>query len=181
MRATLRFLLSLTVALLLMLLCRALAFTIYTVEGDGLSPVFQKGDHVMVNRWSYGLRTGTSDGLFTYGRLMRSTVKRGDIVAFEDPTDPTRNRIMFGRCRALPGDTICYNGRLELVPSLKNCDSADHYWIQALGENNPTDSRQLGYISEQSIIGRAIIVVYNHDPQAPFWAGYNGRRILLKK
>ena len=59
MRNLLKFLLALTVALMLMMAFRALVFTIYYVDGDGLEPEFVAGDHVMVNRWSYGLRTGS--------------------------------------------------------------------------------------------------------------------------
>lgn len=181
MKATLKFLLTLTVALLIMLAFRALVFTIYTVDGDGLQPEFQKGDRVMVNRWSYGLRTGSDEGLFSYGRLCRQQIEKGDIVAFEDPRDDSRNTVLFGRCRALPGDTVRYRGYVELVPSLKNCADADYYWMQALNEDNPLDSRQLGFISEQLIIGRAFLIVFSHDNAKPFWAGYQHDRLLLLK
>jgi len=181
MRSTLKFLLVLALSLALMLVFRALAFTVYTVDGEGLQPEFEAGDRVMVNRWSYGLRTGGDEGLFSYGRLLRQPVRKGDIVAYEDPTDSTRSRVLLGRCRALPGDTVRYRGRLELVPSLKNCADADYYWMQALGEKNPTDSRELGFVSEQRIIGRAFLVVYNHDTSAPAWTGYLWNRTLLRK
>ena len=181
MRNVLKFLLALTLSLLLMLVFRALFFTIYTIDGEGLQPEFEPGDRVIVNRWSYGLRTGSGEGLFSYGRILRQPIRRGDIVAFEDPTDYTRTRILLGRCRALPNDTVRYNGRVELVPSVANCAGADYYWIQALSQNNPTDSRTLGFINEQFIIGRVFLVIYNHDPSSPFWSGYQGNRLLLRK
>ena len=181
MLSTLRFMLALAVSLLLMLAFRALAFTIYIVDGEGLKPEFETGDHVMVNRWSYGLRTGSQRGLFHYGRILRRPVAKGDIVAYEDPTDPTRKRVLLGRCCALPGDTVDYNGITELVPSVANCAGADYYWIGALGQNNPTDSRQLGFISEHLIIGRAFVILYNHAPSAPIWSGFRGDRILIHR
>ena len=190
MRNLLKFLLSLAVALLLMMAFRTLAFTIYYVEGDGLEPEFVAGDHVMVNRWSYGLRTGShsvSDrqqgkkSLFGYGRLGRRPMNRGDIVAYEDPSDSTFNRVLFGRLHALPGDTVRYNGSIELVPSIANCADADYFWIQTLNEANPLDSRQLGFISEQRIIGRACLVVYSHPADSSIWSGYRNDRFLLLK
>lgn len=181
MRNTLKFLLALAVALLLMLAFRSLAVTIYKVEGDGLQPEFLAGDHVMVNRWSYGLRTGSVRGLFSYGRLCRQAVERGDIVAYEDPRDTTRRSVLFGRCRALPGDTVRYSGQVEMVPSVKDCADADYYWIQTLSEDNPVDSRQLGFISEQFIIGRAFLIIFSHNPGEPFWRGYRNDRLLLLK
>ena len=181
MRAALKFLIALAVALLLMLAFRALAFTIYTVDGEGLLPEFLPGDRVMVNRWSYGLRAGGQKGLFSYGRLCRQPVERGDIVAYDDPRDDTGQGVLFGRCLALPGDSIRYHGQLELVPGIANCADADYYWIQALGAQNPLDSRQLGFISEEHIIGRAFIVVYSLDPDSSAWRSFRHDRFMMPK
>ena len=178
MLKTFRFLLALAVALLLMLVFRALAFTICTVEGNGLEPVLQQGDRVLVNRWSYGLRVGSDGGLFGYGRLGRRPVSRGDLVAFENPHNT--DEILICRCKALPGDTISTaDGQTMVVPSLKTCDSADHYWMEALGTEDVTDSRTLGFIPEQFIIGRATMVVFSHDPTASILKGWCGERFLL--
>ena len=181
MRSLLKFILALAVALGAMLCFRALVVTIYTVEGNGLAPVFVAGDHVMVNRWSYGLRTGSDTGLFSYGRLCRQPVAQGDLIAYEDPRDNTGKSVLLGRCRALPGDTIVENGRTMVVPSIENCSDADYYWVEALGKANPTDSRQLGFISERLIIGRAFLVVFNHDASQPLWQGWHHDRLLLLK
>lgn len=181
MRNTLKFLLVLAVSLLLMMAFRALAFTVYKVEGSGLEPEFSAGDRVLVNRWSYGLRTGGGGGPFSYGRLCRQPVERGDLVAYEDPRDSTHISVLFGRCRALPGDTVRYQGHLEEVPSLKNCADADYYWMQALNEKNPLDSRLLGPISEERIIGRAVLIVFSHRPGDAPWTGYRSDRLLLPK
>lgn len=189
MRNLLKFLLALAVALMLMMAFRALVFTIYYVDGDGLEPEFVAGDHVMVNRWSYGLRTGSrsvpgrqqGNGLFGYSRLWRQPMKRGDIVAYDDPSDSTHTRVLFGRLSALPGDTVHYHGYAEMVPGLANCADADYYWVQTLNENNPIDSRLLGFISEQYIIGRTVLVVYSHPEDSSVWTGYRNDRFLLLK
>ena len=181
MRSTLKFIMALAVSLMAMMAFRALVATVFTVEGDGLAPVFLKGDHVMVNRWSYGQRTGSDGGLYSYGRLCRQQVEQGDYVAYEDPRDSTRQTILFGRCQALPGDTVTIDGRQTVVPSLKNCADADYYWLHAPGKGNPTDSRQLGFISERRIIGRAVFIVFNHDACRPFWSGWRHERTLLPK
>lgn len=178
MRPFLRFLIVLTISLLLGVIIRVLVFTIYTVGGDGLEPMFKAGDHVMVNRWSYGLRTGSSR-LFGYGRLCRQPMERGDIVAFEDPRDSTFTRMLFGKIKALPGDTIRYGGHVLLLPSLQDCADHDYYWIQSVGEKNQLDSRILGPVADERIIGRAFLVIYNHDPSAAIWRGYLSGRWLL--
>lgn len=179
MRSTLKFIMALAVSLVAMMAFRALVATIYTVEGNGLAPVFLAGDRVLVNRWSYGLRTGTSNGLFSYGRLCRQQVALGDYIAYEDPRDSTGQAVLFGRCQALPGDTVRHDGRLMVVPGVHDCADSDYYWVQAPGRGNPTDSRSLGFISERLIIGRVTLIVYSHDPLSSPLAGWRSHRFLL--
>lgn len=180
MRGTLKFLFAFAVALLLMLAFRALVFTIYTVEGSALEREFVAGDRVMVNRWSYGLRTG-GEGLFSYGRLMRRPIERGDLVAFEDPSDPNRQRVLICQCAAIPGDTILVDGRLTEVPGLQNCSDTDYYWMSSLNDDNPLDSRYFGFVPELCVIGRAFLIVYSLDPDKRFPDGWRQDRFLLLK
>ena len=178
MRKTAKFLLALAIALLLMLCFRTLVFTIYTVEGSGLSPTFLPGDRVLVNRWSYGLRVGGDGGVFHYGRIGRQTVSLGDIVAFEHPQ--VSGQVLLCRCKALPGDTILQpDGQTIVMPSLSDCADADYYWMESLGTGNHLDSRTLGAIPERCIIGRITMVVYNHHPQMPFWKGWKRERTFV--
>lgn len=163
MSNTLKFLVALLVAFLVMLTFRALVLTIYTVPGPTLEPEFKAGDRVMVNRWSYGLRTG-GEGLFSYGRLCRQPVLKGDWVAVED----SAGRVLIGRCSALPGDTVRWQERTIIVPGKVNCAHNDYYRIG-----------DLGLIPERQIIGRVVLVVYNHLPGRPFWRGYDVSRLLL--
>ena len=165
MRNTLKFLGALMVAFVVMLLFRALVFTIYTVPGSTLEPDFKAGDRVMVNRWSYGLRTG-GDGLFSYGRLCCQPVGKGDIVAVNDSS----GNVLIGRCTALPGDTIQLQTRTVIVPGKLNCARHDYYHIGSVG-----------LVREEQIIGRVALIVFNHAPGLSFWHGYDGSRLLLPR
>ena len=177
MRKTAKFLIALTLALTLMLVFRALAFTIYTIEGDALAPLLQKGDRVLVNRWSYGLRVGSDGALIGYTRIGRRAVGRGDIVAFENPQNTSQ--VLICRCEALPGDTVESQGQRMVVPGLVNCAGRDHYWMEAIGTDNAIDSHTLGFISEELIIGRVTTVVYSHNPDASLFSGWHSNRTLL--
>lgn len=177
MLKTLKFLLALVVAFGLMLCFRAVVLTVYTIDGNGLEPLLVKGDRVLVNRWSYGLRVGTTGGLFSYGRIGKRLPQRGDIVAFENPRDNTQ--ILVCRCAALPGDSIIMGTQAIEVPGVANCANADYYWMEAIGNSNATDSRQLGFIAEELIIGRVIMILYSHNTQEPFWKGWRRNRFLL--
>ena len=173
MKKWLSFLISLAVAFVVMLAFRGLVMTVCTIEGNGLAPQFMAGDRVLVNRWSYGLRTGKKGSLFDYGRICRQDVKKGDVIAFEDSV----GRMLVCRCTALPGETI---GQM-IVPGVVNCADQDYYWVEAISRNNGLSSRQLGFIPEDRIIGRVCLILYSRDPAAPFWKGYRGHRLLLLK
>lgn len=177
MRKTFKFLVVLIVALVLMLCFRVLVFTIYTIDGQGLSPLFCQGDRVLINRWSYGLRVGGEGSPFGYGRIGRRTVRRGDIVAFENPQNP--DEVLICRCKALPGDTVQHEGQAFVVPGIINCASADYYWMEAISQENTLDSHFLGFISEQYIIGRAIMIIYSHIPSESFFRGWRSDRLLM--
>lgn len=180
MKACVKSILALTVAALLMLAFRSLAFTIYTVGGDALGPDFRSGDRIMVNRWSYGLRTGSADGLFRYGRIARQDIGRGEIVAFDSPADSMPG-VMVCRCRAVPGDTVSTATGSVIVPGRDTCADQEYYWMEALDKNDTTDSRLFGFVPENLVIGRVCMIVYNHDDAQPFYTGYRSDRVLIMK
>lgn len=177
MKKTLRFLLAFLIAFALMMVVRAVGLAIYTIDGPGLEPAFQAGDRVVVNRWSYGLRVGGKDSFFNYGRLVRQPIQKGEIVAFENPQNTSQ--LLICRCTALPGDTVSHGGQTLLVPSLKDCADADYYWMESINPSNAVDSHTLGFIAEEFVIGRAVMVIYSREPQAPLWKGWRTERLLL--
>ena len=65
-----------------------------------------------------------------------------------------------------------------VVPGLKDCADADYYWLESVNEENIVDSRLLGFVSEEYIIGRVVMVAYSHAPAAPFWSGWRNERLF---
>ena len=157
----LKYVIAFVSAFALMLAVRTLALSIHTINGTGLSPIFQDGDRLLINRCSYGLRIA-GNGLLPYSRLMRQPVKKGDIVAFTAPCDSITG-ICIARCTAVPGDTISTLEGPLLVPGLKTCAKTDYYWLESINRLNPADSRHLGFIPESSIIGKVMTVIYNRN------------------
>ena len=87
----LKFIVSLAVAIVLMLIVRAYAFTICTTTSDNLIPGLRRGDKVFVNR------------------LQKSSVGRGDLVVFGDSV------LSISRVVAVGGDTIEIGGESFIV------------------------------------------------------------------
>ena len=159
MRSWLKHVMAIALAMLLMLLFRTLAFSIHSITGNGLTPLYQDGDQLLVNRCSYGLRI-EGKGILPYSRLMRHPVEKGDIVAFTAP-NVFPDGLFLARCIAVPGDTILTNKGTLTIPGTKTCADADYYWLEAINQQNPIDSRHLGFIHERDIIGRVVHVLYN--------------------
>ena len=157
----LKYVIAFASAFALMLAIRTLAFSIHGVEGNGLAPLYQNGDRLLINRCSYGLRI-EGNGILPYSRLMRSPVQRGDIVAFTIPCDSVTG-VFIARCKAIPGDTISTLEGPLLVPGLETCAKTDYYWLESINPNNPADSRHIGLIPESHIIGEVRSVLYNRN------------------
>ena len=155
----LKYVIAFASAFALMLLFRTLALSIHGVNGNGLAPLFQDGDRLLVNRCSYGLRI-EGNGLLPYSRLLRQPVNRGDIVVFTLP-DGSPSGLMIARCKAVPGDTISTQEGPLLVPGLKTCAKVDYYWLESINPSNPADSRHIGFIPESHIIGEVVSVLYH--------------------
>ncbi len=180
MKACVKFALTLVIAAALTLAFRALAFTVCIVRGSALQPEFIAGDRILVNRWSYGLRTGRMGGLFRYGRLCRSAIRRGDIVAFDSPTDSLPG-VFVARCHAVPGDTLNAADGPMIVPGAVTCADQEYYRMETSGGTGKSGGRQLGLVPESSIIGRVCMIVYSHDDSYPVYDGYvRGRTLIIK-
>lgn len=109
-----RILLTLLIAVSIVLLMRTLAFTSCTIPSDGMENTLYRGDRVLVNKWSYGLRLPFTS-LIGYHRWASADVQRGDIVLFNNPApaDPTtaidQRKVYISRCIGQPGDTLMLN------------------------------------------------------------------------
>lgn len=122
-----KFTLALLVATLTMLAIRAYAFTIFTVPDDGLRPLFDKGDRLIVNR------------------LSREHFMPGDVVVYGE------NDKLAGEIVALPGDTVVIGTTRYLVPTqcCRRCRCKDcQTYIIKVGTQRQT-------IRQHDIVGRA--------------------------
>lgn len=224
MRSVLRFAAVLCMAIAVMLLFRAVAFTIYTVPQPGISPWLKGGDRVVVNRWSYGLRTGGTP-LFSYARWIGRPVGKGQLLAFNHPLDTARaiNRRPVGAafCAAQPGDTVMLKGMPVVVPrkwravkvepwnapllaatyrihehrqahadTLGNLYvegkpvrlayfSKNYYWVRSLGHDRYPDSRTFGFVPEDHIIGRIVMVAYSKGNSTSWLNSFRKDRFFM--
>lgn len=128
-------------ALLLALVIRTLLFQPFSIPSGSMRPTLLEGDYLFVTKWSYGFSRYSlpfGPNIFS-GRIWGSEPKRGDVVVFKFPPDPSVDYIK--RVVGLPGDKIqVKDGQLFIndvgVPRVKvgQIDNRD-----ITEENGPVD------------------------------------------
>lgn len=153
------------VAISAALLVRAFVLQQFAVSGDSMKSTLHTGDRVLVNKLSYRLHDP----------------RRGDVVVLKT-LESSDERDLIKRVVALPGETVEYrdcvllvNGVVLVEPYLdpaivkpSNCGPpqllvvvpAESVFV--MGDNRPgsKDSRVLGAISYDDLIGRAFVVIW---------------------
>ena len=97
MRNAIKFILAVATAIILMLVVRAYAFTIYKVSNSNLNPVLKKNDRVLVNK------------------LDHARFSKGDIVVFSADSS------YIGVVNAVPCDTVTLDSTSYVVPERCGC------------------------------------------------------------
>lgn len=155
-----RILLTLLIAVGVVLLVRTFAFTSCTIPSNGMENTLYRGDRVLVNKWSYGLRLPLLS-LFGYHRWGEAQVQQGDIVLFNNPAPrkketPIESReVYISRCVGTPGDTLMLNSeRVVTNDNIVNPDGKFLYsypgeqedlLLEALSSVGITDNLLFGY------------------------------------
>jgi signal peptidase I len=138
----------------------------FLVQQTSMVPTFEPYDYIIVDR-------------FTYKFL--DEPKRGDIVVFRSGPE-NGNKYLIKRIIALPGETITVDGSLTTITNtnfpngfilnesyVKNTEDrtkkvttlgADEYFM--MGDNRPLslDSRMIGPITREKIVGRTLVRLY---------------------
>jgi signal peptidase I len=85
---------------LAVLLLRSFVFEPFRIPSDSMMPTLLDGDFILVDKFSYGLRLPVTNTKF----LDTGEPKRGDVVVFRYPLEPSENYIK--RLVGLPGDHV---------------------------------------------------------------------------
>jgi signal peptidase I len=126
--------------LLLVFLLRSFLFEPFSIPSGSLEPTLLTGDFILVNKFNYGIRLP-----IVHKKILNyNEPKRGDILIFRWPPDPSYNFIK--RVIGLPGDKISYinkeiyvNGekvpQSDLQKGIPNLD-ADEGWQALMKEED---------------------------------------------
>lgn len=123
MKKRIKWILIFAGAIITVLLLRSFVFTSYIIPSSGMENTLFEGDRILVNKWSYGLRSPFMS-LFSYRRWYSSPIHSGDIVVFNNPaslSEPVidKRELFISRCIGVPGDTLILDSAFIASTSLK--------------------------------------------------------------
>ena len=121
MKRNLKWIIALTGAIIIVLLLRGFAFTSCLIPSAGMENSLFRGERILVNKWSYGLRLPVMS-LLSYHRWGERKIRKEDIVVFNNPaavTEPVidKREVFISRCLGVPGDTLLVDSIFSIVSS----------------------------------------------------------------
>ncbi len=183
---------SLLWAILLALFVRTFVVQAFKIPSGSMIPTLQIGDHILVNKFIYGIRIPFTDGTVL---VPIRTPKRGDVVVFRFPKDKEKDFIK--RVIGVPGDTIqIKNKRLFLngeaqsesyaiydrsfsphgMPERDNFGPVsvpeNAYFVMGDNRDHSLDSRFWGFVDFSELEGRAFLIYWSWDSEAT-WVRWN--------
>jgi signal peptidase I len=185
---------ALIVAAVLALIIRSLVVQAFKIPSGSMENTLLIGDHLLVNKFVYGLNLPFSDEPI----LSMRDPERGDIIVFEFPEDKSKSyfkrRDFIKRVIGEPGDTIeirnknvFVNGKRYLIPEAVYKDGTmtagprdnmrpitippDKYFVMGDNRDRSYDSRFWKFVDRSEIKGLAFIKYWSWDSEtfSPRW------------
>jgi len=174
---------SIIIAVLLALVIRTYLVQAFKIPSGSMEDTLVIGDHLLVSKFIFGTKVP-----FTTKRLLTwRDPRRGDVIVFEYPEDPSKDFIK--RVVGVPGDVveekekkIFVNGKpyinphevhkeKDIIPREMNPRDtfgpvtvpADSYFVMGDNRDRSYDSRFWGFVKRDKIKGLAFIKYWSWD------------------
>ncbi|MDE7468831.1 MAG: signal peptidase I [Desulfovibrionaceae bacterium] len=188
------------IAVALAMVIRLFIVQAYRIPSASMLQTLQIGDHILVNKFLYGIRVPFTDSIL----IPISDPQFGDVAVFRYPEDPSKDYIK--RIIGLPGDTIELKNKVlyrngEPVeesyvhyenPEYDNRYIADtfgpivvpqdSYFVLGDNRDNSEDSRYWGFVKREAIVGKAWRIYWSwaSGAEGGFWNKIRFNRIGSK-
>lgn len=179
---------ALLVALVLAFFIRSFIVQAFKIPSGSMLPTLQIGDHILVNKFIYGLRLPYP---FETMLIEWNQPDRGDVIVFIYPKDRTKDFIK--RVIGLPGDTVEIRHKQVFINGAKMDDPhanfADedrempgprdnfgpitvpphHLFVMGDNRDRSHDGRFWGFVDLNDVKGKAFLIYWSWDADAA-WA-----------
>ncbi len=176
---------SIGIAILIALFIRAYIIQAFKIPSGSMIPTLLIGDHLLVTKFIYGINLPLMENKV----LVFDNPKRGDIIVFKYPEDPSRDFIK--RVIAIEGDIIegrdkkiYVNGKELREPYVRYSDSYIHprdldprdnfgpitvpkgkLFVMGDNRDQSYDSRFWGFVDIKEVRGKALIIYWSWDSE----------------
>lgn len=169
------------VAIIAATLIRAFLFQAFEIPSGSMEPTLIVGDHIIVNKFIYGIRIPFTDKRWPEFRKPR----RGDVIVFVYPVD--RSKDFIKRVIGVGGDTVAIRDKRVIINGVEIPDPHAHFYsnliypgnevprdnmgpirvpqgdLFVMGDNrdNSYDSRFWGFVPLRNVVGEACIIYFS--------------------
>ena len=154
------------VALLVAFLVRTFVLAHFVVDGQSMDTTLHDGDRVFVNKLSYRLHDPNRGDVVVLHQIQDQTPSR-DLIKRSSPSRVRRSSYATARCSSTASSSPSRTSTLrssnsggcgaeygpEVVPD-------DHVFVMGDNRGGSQDSRAIGFIEEDDIVGRAFVVFW---------------------
>jgi len=177
---------AILIAVVLALFIRTFVVQAFKIPSGSMLETLQIGDHILVNKFIYGTHIPFTD----LSILPVRKPQRGDIVVFKYPKDESRDFIK--RLIGVPGDTIAVRSKVvyvngkplpdpyvapkhrdnRIIPGTPRDNFGPitvpphSYFMMGDNRDGSYDSRFWGFVHEDEILGKALIIYWSWDHEA---------------
>lgn len=175
------------IAILLALFIRTFVVQAFKIPSGSMLPTLMIGDHLLVNKFIYGIRVPFSGKVL----VPFKDPKSGDIIVFKFPKDRSIDYIK--RVVGVPGDKIEVKNKKLYLNDQPTSDPHAHftnttilpgsvspkdnfgpitvpegkYFVMGDNRDNSSDSRFWGFVETNDVLGKAMIIYWSWDIDKP--------------
>lgn len=191
---------ALLIAVLLALFIRAFVVQAFKIPSGSMQDTLLIGDYILVNKFIYGVKVPFTN----YTVIPVKEPKRGDIIVFKYPQDPSKDFIK--RVVAVGGDTVEIRNKQVFVNNELVKDSVyaihsdttvrpfgfdprdnlhpitvpeDKLFVMGDNRDESNDSRFWGFVDVSAVRGKAFMIYWSWDRE-DFGARWNRIGKLIK-
>jgi len=161
---------ALLIAFLIAFLIRTFLFSLIIVDGPSMQPTLYDRDRMIVNKFIYHFKEPSRfDIVVFHASKQKDFIKR--VIGLPGEHVAIKNDILYINGEPIDEPYIHYhddeliqsNFKLENIPG--QYETIPEGYILVLGDNrnNSTDSRRLGLISMDQIVGKANVIYWPFD------------------